>query len=146
MAENRKVAVVRRNIAFIQQIIAAGGLATVAGYLLQFELITRQNHDDALAPCGRGPVDQAAMLMRTVELKIESNPDLYFPRFTAALRWSNLGNVADTLEQQALPEHQRVPGKPEYTRKSVAIPCKLESLLMKFRIEVLCILLIFTFI
>ena len=141
MAENRKLAVVRRNIAFIQQSIVAGGLATVAGYLLQSELITRQNHDDALAPCGRGPVDQAAMLMRTVELKIESNPDLYFPRFTAALRWSNLGNVADTLEQ-ALPEHQRVPGIPEYTRKSVAIPCKLESLLMKFRIdEVLCILL-----
>ena len=124
MAANhdRKVEVVRRNIAFIQQSIAAGGLATVAGYLLQFELITRQNHDDALATLGRGPSDQAAMLMRTVELKIESNSDLYFPRFTNALRWSNLGNVADTLEQQALPEHQRVPGRPAYTRKSVAIP------------------------
>ena len=102
MEENQptKAEVLRRNIAFIQQSIAAGGLATVAGYLLQFELITRQNHDDALAPCGRGPVDQAAMLMRTVEVKIESNPDLYFPRFTQALRWSNLGNVADTLEQE----------------------------------------------
>ena len=114
---DQKVEVVRRNIAFIQQSIAAGGLATVAGYLLQFELITRQNHDDALAPCGRGPSDQAAMLMRTVELKIRSNPDLYFPRFTQALRWSNLGNVADLLEQQALADHQRVPGRPAYTRK-----------------------------
>ena len=123
MAANndQKVEVVRRNIAFIQQSIAAGGLATVAGYLLQFELITRQNNDDALATLGRGPSDQAAMLMRTVELKIESNPDLYFPKFTQALRWSNLGNVADLLEQQALPEHdERVPGRPAYTRKSVA--------------------------
>ena len=119
MATNhdQKVEVVRRNIAFIQQSIAAGGLATVAGYLLQFELITRQNHDDALATLGRGPSDQAAMLMRTVELKIESNPDLYFPKFTQALRWSNLGNVADLLEQQALPEHERVPaGRPAFTR------------------------------
>ena len=114
---DQKVEVVRRNIAFIQQSIAAGGLATVAGYLLQFELITRQNHDDALATLGRGPSDQAAMLMRTVELKIRSNPDLYFPRFTQALRWSNLGNVADLLEQQALPDQQRVPGRPAYTRK-----------------------------
>ena len=117
----QKVEVVRGNIAFIQQSIAAGGLATVAGYLLQFGLITRQNHDDALAPCGRGPVEQAAMLMRTVELTIESNSDLYFPRFTAALRWSNLGNVADTLEQEALPEHERVPGRPAYTRKCIAV-------------------------
>ena len=61
------------------------------GYLLQFELITRQNHDDALVSYGKGPVDQATMVMRTVELKIESDPDLYFPRFIQALRWSNLG-------------------------------------------------------
>ena len=102
MAENQtsKSEYLRRNIAFIQQSIAAGGLATVAGYLLQFELITRQNHDDALAPCGRGPVDQAAMLMRNVELKIESDPDLYFPRFTQALWRSNLGHVAAMLEQE----------------------------------------------
>ena len=132
MAANhdRKVEVVRRNIAFIQQSIAAGGLATVAGYLLQFGLITRQNHDDALATFGRGPSDQAAMLMRTVELKIESNSDLYFPWFTHALRWSNLGNLADTLEQQALPECQRVPGRPAYTRKSVHGDSKLVSLLL----------------
>ena len=116
------VEVVRRNIAFIQQRIAAGGLSTVARYLLHFELITRQNHDDALATFGRGPSDQAAMLMRTVELKIESDPDLYFPKFTQALRWSNLGNVADLLEQQALPEHERVPaGRPAYTRKCTAV-------------------------
>ena len=140
MAANhdRKVEVVRCNIAFIQQSIAAGGLATVAGYLLQFELITRQNHDDALATLGRGPSDQAAMLMRTVELKIESDPDLYFPKFTQALRWSNLGNVADLLEQQALAEHQRVPGIPAYTRKSVAIP-SLSLCLFEFRIEMLYI-------
>ena len=102
MAENppTKAVVLRRNIAFIQQSIATGGLATVAGYLLQFELITRQNHDDALAPCGRGAVDQAAMLMRTVELKITNNPDLYFSRFTAALRCSNLSDVAYTLEHE----------------------------------------------
>ena len=117
MAVNRDLEpleVVRSNIVFIQRSIAAGGLATVAGYLLQSELITRQNHDDALAPSGKGPVDQAAMLMRTVELKIESDPDLYFPRFTQALRSSNMGNVADRLEQQARslrkrPEYEAVP-------------------------------------
>ena len=106
---------VRRNIAFIEQSIAAGGLATVAGYLLQFELITRQNRNDALASNGKGPVDQAAMLMRTVELKIESNPDVYFPKFTEALRKSNLDNVAEKLEPT---EHNSVLGKHAYTRKS----------------------------
>ena len=121
MATNhdQKVEVVRRNSLFIQQHIAAGGLSTVAGYLLHFELITRQNYGDAVAIFGRGPSDQAAMLMSIVELKIESNPDLYFPKFTQALRLSNLGNVADLLEQQALPEHELVPaGRPAYyTRK-----------------------------
>ena len=66
-------------------------------YLLQIELITKHDHDDPLAPCivhGKGPVNQAAMLMsRTVELKIRSDPDLciYFPKITVhavALRWS----------------------------------------------------------
>ena len=123
MAANPRVdhlELVRRNIAFVEQNIAAGGLATVAGYLLQFELITRQNRDDALASSGKGPVDQAAMLMRMVELKIESDPDLYFPRFTEALRKSNLNNVADKLEQPATAslEHNCVPGKRTYTRKS----------------------------
>ena len=124
MATNhdQKVEVVRRNSLFIQQHIAAGGLANVAGCLLHFELITRQNHGDAVAIFGRGPYDQAAMLMSIVELKIESDPDLYFPKFTQALRWSNLGNVADLLEQQALPEQERVPaGRPAYTRKCTAV-------------------------
>ena len=115
----RPSVVVRRNISFIQRNIAAGGLTTVAGCLLENDLITRQNHDDALASCGKGHVDQAAMLMGTVELKIEGNPDLYFPKFTEALRKSNLGNVADKLEQQpatALQEHNSVPGKHTYAR------------------------------
>ena len=110
---------VRRNIVFIEQSIAAGGLATVAGYFLQFELITRQNHDDAIASIGKGPVDQAAMLMGTVELKIKSDPDLYFPKFIEALRKSNLGYVADKMEQPATAslEHNSVLGKHAYTRK-----------------------------
>ena len=92
---------IRRNNVLIQQSIATGGLATVAGYLLQSELITKQKYHDVLAPCGREPVHGAAILMKTVELKIWSDPDLYFPRFIHALRSSDLGNVADRLEQQA---------------------------------------------
>ena len=121
MAVNRDLEpleVVRSNIVFIQRSIAASGLATVAGYLLQSNLITRQNHDDALTPSGRGPVDQAAMLMRTVELKIESDPDLYFPRFTQTLRSSNMGDVADRLEQQARSLRMR----PEYAAEAVPPP------------------------
>ena len=93
---------IRRNFFFIQKSIAASRpvLLTVAGYLLQFELITRQNHDDALASSRL--VHQAATLMRTVELKIKSDPYLYFPRFTQVLRLSDLSYVADSLEQQAL--------------------------------------------
>ena len=115
MAENQtsKSEALRRNTVLIQQSIAAGGLATVAGYLLQFELITRQNRDDALAFYGKGPVDQAAMLMRTVELTIESDPDLYFPRFTQALRLSNLGHVAAILEQE-LAQHDQCHSTCEY--------------------------------
>ena len=95
-----KVEVIRRNFFFIQQSIASSRpvLLTVTGYLLQFDLITRQNHDDALAR-GRGLVPQAATLTRIVESKIKRNPDLYFPRFTQALRLSNLHYVADRLEQ-----------------------------------------------
>ena len=124
MAENQrsKSEVLRRNIAFIQQNIAAGGLATVAGYLLQFELITRQNHVDALASYGRGPVDQAALLMRTVELKIESDPDLYFQRFTQALRCSNLGNVAAMLEQE-LARHDQCHSTCEYVLSIYTVTC-----------------------
>ena len=118
-----KVEVIRRNFFFIQQSIAASRplLLTVTGYLLQFDLITRQNHDYALAR-GRGPVHQAATLMRTVESKIKRNPDLYFPRFTQALRLSNLHYVADRLEQHAgslrttplrmQREHEAVPAWP----------------------------------
>ena len=98
-----KVEVIRRNFFFIQQSIAASRplLLTVTGYLLQFDLITRQNHDDALARGRLGLVHQAATLTRTVESKIKRNSDLYFPRFTQALRLSNLHHVADRLEQHA---------------------------------------------
>ena len=94
-----------QNIGFIQESMATGGLSTIAGRLKEVDLITRQNYYD-LAACGRGPVDQAAMLMRTVELRIRNNPDVYFTRFIEALRRSHLGNVADRLVQ-ALPEDQR---------------------------------------
>ena len=55
--------------------------------------------------------DSLSLMMRAVELKVESDPDLYFPRFIQALRWSYLDYLADMLEQQAraLPE-QEVPG------------------------------------
>ena len=63
-----KVEVIRRNFFFIQQSIAASRpvLLTVTRYLLQFELITSQNHDDALARGRLGFVHQAATLARTV--------------------------------------------------------------------------------
>ena len=106
MAENPKADAFRRNIAFIQESMATGGLSTIASHLLQLDLITGQNYRDSLAPCGRGPDGQAAMLMRTVEVRIRDNPDVYFTRFIEALRRSHLGNVADRLVQ-ALPEDQR---------------------------------------
>ena len=106
MAENPKAEALRRNIAFIQESMATGGLSTIASHLLQLNLITEQNYRDSLALCGRGPDDQAAMLMRTVEVRIRDNPDVYFTRFIEALRRSHLGNVADRLVQ-ALPEDQR---------------------------------------
>ena len=105
MAEHPKVEALWQNICFIQESMATGGLSTIAGHLIQLDLITRQNYYD-LATCGRGPVDQAAMLMRTVEVRIRDNPDVYFTRFIEALRRSHLGNVADRLVQ-ALPEDQR---------------------------------------
>ena len=83
--------------------VFVSGPATIAGYLLQLELITRQHYENVLEGFGR------ASFMIAVELKIESNPDLYFPRFIQALRWSDLDYLADMLEQQALPE-QEVPG------------------------------------
>ena len=106
MEASREAEVLRSNIVFIQQSIVAAGLPIVAGYLLQFRLIPRANYDDVIHPCGRGPVLLAAMLLGTVELKISSDPNLFFPKFTEALRLSNLGNVADKLEKQVLPEHE----------------------------------------
>ena len=106
MAENPKAETLRRNIAFIQESIATGGLSTIASHLLQLDLITRQNYHDSSEPCGRGSDDKAAMLMRTVEVRIRDSPDVYFTRFIEALRRSHLGNVADRLVQ-ALPEDQR---------------------------------------
>ena len=102
MAENPKAEALRRNIAFIQESMATGGLSTIASHLKELDLITRQNYYD-LATCGRGPVDQAAMLMTSVEVRIRDNPDVYFTRFIEALRRSNLGYVADRL----VPEDQR---------------------------------------
>ena len=102
MTVNQKAEALRRNIAFIQENMATGGLATIASHLLQLDLITEQNYRDSLAPCGRGPDDQAAMLMISVEVRIRGDPDVYFTRFIEALRRSHLGNVADRLVQ-ALP-------------------------------------------
>ena len=99
MAGNPRAEALRRNIAFIQESMATGGLSTIASHLLQLDLITGQNYRDSLAPCGRGPDDQAAMLMRTVESRIRNSPDVYFSRFIEALRRSNLGYVADRLVQ-----------------------------------------------
>ena len=99
MEVNHKAEALRRNIAFIQESMATGGLSTIAGHLFQLDLITRQNYRDSLAPCGRGPDDQAAMLMTTVELRIRNSPDVYFTKFIEALRQSHLGNVADRLLQ-----------------------------------------------
>ena len=106
MAGNPKADALRHNIAFIQQSVATGGLSTIASHLLQLDLITEQNYRDSLATYGRGPDDQAAMLLTTVEVRIRDNPDVYFARFIEALRRSHLGNVADRLVQ-ALPEDQR---------------------------------------
>ena len=111
MAVNRGQFVeIRRNFAFIQQSIAFGELETVAAYLLQNDLITREKYYDVLAPCGRGPTFKAAMLTSSVDFKIWTDPDLYFPKFTDALRQSGLGYVADELlkQQGYLPEHKCV--------------------------------------
>ena len=86
MAENPNVVALWQNIAFIQESMATGGLYTIAGRL---DLVTRQYYYD-LATCGRAPVDQAAMLMRTVMSRIRDNPDVYFTRFIEALRRSHL--------------------------------------------------------
>ena len=110
----------------IQQSIAVGGLSTVANYLLQNDLITREKYYDVLAPCGRGPTSKAAMLMSSVEFKIRADPDFFFPKFINALRMSDLGYMADELKQQGYlsPEHKRVLGisthRPTYTCKSQA--------------------------
>ena len=110
----------------IQQTIAVGGLSLVTAYLQQNGLITRENCYDVLVPCGSGPISKAAMLMSSVEFKIRTDPDLYFPKFTDALRQSGLGYLADELKQQGYlpPEHKRVPGtsthRPTYTCKSQA--------------------------
>ena len=48
MAVNPKAEALRRNIAFIQESMATGGLSTIAGHLLQLDLITGQNYRDSL--------------------------------------------------------------------------------------------------
>ena len=101
---DRRVEVLIRERAFIQKCMFISG-PTVAGYLLQLELITRRQYENVQRS------DSLSLMMRAVELKVESDPDLYFPRFIQALRWSYLDYLADMLEQQAraLPE-QEVPG------------------------------------
>ena len=79
--------------------MATGGLATIASHLLQNELITQQNHTDALAVCGRGPLGLATILTNSIMLKLKHDPNVYFPRLIEALRQSGMSDAADTLEQ-----------------------------------------------
>ena len=79
--------VIRRNFFFIQQSIAASRvvLATVTGYLLQFELITRQNHDNTLTPSGRGLVDILEQYARSLHIT-----PLRMPKYEAVLAWPGM--------------------------------------------------------
>ena len=79
--------------------MATGGLATIAGHLLENELITQQNHTDALAVCGRGPLVQTTILTNSIMVKIKHDPGVYFPCLIEALRQSGMSDAADTLEQ-----------------------------------------------
>ena len=89
---NPQTKALHHNLIFVQRSMVAGGLATISGHLLQNDLITQQNHNDALAVC-------AMILINSILQKIENNPEVYFPRLIEALRNSNLSDVADTLEQ-----------------------------------------------
>lgn len=89
-----------RNLIFVQRSMVAGGLATIAGHLLQNDLITQQNYNDALAVCGRGPLEQATILTNSILLKIKYNPENYFPLLIESLRQSGSSDAADTLVQE----------------------------------------------
>ena len=106
-----RVEVLIRERAIILKCIFVSGPPTFAGYLLQLEVITRQQYENFTVPQKQNRRFLwycKEPLIKAVELKIESNPDLYFPRFIQALRWSGQDFLADRLEQ-ALPE-QEVPG------------------------------------
>ena len=113
-SKNPQAQAISNNMVFIRDNVAVSGLSTVAGYLLQEGLIAQQNFDDALAACGKGPHDQAIKLLRPVEEKIKGDPNKFFPKFIVALRSSDLGFVADKLEQAV--KEVRIPSDPsEYT-------------------------------
>ena len=139
MAKTPQAEAVRRNIAVIQQGMATGGLATIASHFLQLDLITGQNYRDSLASCGKGPDDQAAMLMSAVESRIRNSPDVYFTKLIEALRRSNLGYVADRLEQ-ALLEHQcKLSSRAEPVHRLCCKFLVVTSLCMFCKVFVLCI-------
>ena len=94
-----------RNLVFVQESMVTGGLATIAGHLLENDLITQQNYSDTLAVCGRGPLDQTAILTNSITLKIKCNPQLYFPRLINALKQSGLCDTADRLEQAIVSDY-----------------------------------------
>lgn len=114
MAEgaNLQAEVIESNEVLIVDNVGAGGLATIASYLLQDKLISRQNRNDALAIDGRRTKAKVTGdLIEPILLKITSDPQLWFPKFIQALRKSDLGHVADKLEldlrkKRQEPEHE----------------------------------------
>ena len=97
-SKNPQALAISKNRGFITENVAVGGLETVSGYLLQEGLVSRQNHDDALAVFGIGPRVKADKLLTAVEVKIKGDPEKFFPKFIAALRSSDLEFVAIKLE------------------------------------------------
>ena len=79
-------------------------LTTVAGYLAQHGLITDQKHSDAISVTGQGPDQKAADILNAVLKKIKLKPHKYFPEFITALRESDLGDLADVLEEELCSE------------------------------------------
>ena len=94
----RHAEALRHHLVFVQNSMVTGGLGTIAGHLLQNDLITQQNYTDALAACGRGPLEQATILTNSIMLKIKHNPGVYFPCLIEALRQSDMSDAADTLQ------------------------------------------------
>ena len=118
---DRRVEVLIRERALILKCIFVSGPPAFAGYLLQLEVITRQQYENFTVPQKRNQRPRRFLdyskepLIKAVELKIESNPDLYFPRFIQALRWSGQDFLADRLEQ-VLPEQEQCMPRINYYR------------------------------